>query len=88
VKEYKVLRNCQYKSKMWVKDRVVSFDDNEIPPYHFELIQSAVSEPIKADKPVEKFTLSSIGKIPEVVGGMNVNFDGVPPQVNQKRRKR
>lgn len=85
MKTYRVLRQCNgFKRRMWFKDQVVTLEDNEKPPYHFQLVEdSTKSEPIVIEKP-KPITLAELGKQPVVVGGMNTTKE----VLEQKRRGR
>jgi len=76
MKTYRVLRQCQgFKRRMWFKDQIVVLEDDETPPYHFQLIEGGTEEtpkPVEKEKPIP---FSKLGEIPPVIGGFGASVD-------------
>lgn len=61
MKKYLVLRtNHGFKGRYWVEGQTVSFEDNVVPPHHFQLITEKTKLPEAEKFQVEPTTLSAL----------------------------
>lgn len=78
MKKYKVIRDNWFK-RYWSKDQIAEFNDDEVVPNHFELIQGPVVEVPKVVSEEPKAFSQVIEQAPKQTTGMAAGLEDATP---------